>query len=106
MNISIFRCLLQSKIWCSSHQLNIEEFDIFQFGWESHEDGIRPVFSTKAPIPDEVRDMLNISCKDKNCISLKCPCLKENLKCTSACRCKECRNVSIHTEEINEELDF
>lgn len=106
MKISIFRCLLQCKIWCNSDKLNIEEFDIFQFGWETHSEGIRPVLSTKAPIPDEMRDMLNISCKDKTCNSKKCQCFRDNLKCTPACKCKECCNVTIQ-EDMNQELfDF
>lgn len=78
--LSIFRCLLQWKIWFNSHKLNIEDFDIFQFEWQTHEEGIRPVLFTKAPVPEELRDMLNISCKDKNCNSKKCQCFRENFK--------------------------
>ena len=34
-----------------------------------------------------------ISCKDKDTRKSKCPCLRDNVGCTSDCRCRNCGNI-------------
>lgn len=52
-----------------------------------------PVFATQDPIPEAVREALSIFCKDKNCSSKKCNCIKEGLKCCIECKCTDCCNT-------------
>jgi hypothetical protein len=34
-----------------------------------------------------------VSCKDKDSRKSKCPCLRDNVGCTSDCRCRHCGNI-------------
>ena len=41
----------------------------------------------------KVDDTEYVACKDKDNRKSKCPCLRDNLGCTSDCRCRNCGNV-------------
>lgn len=84
----------------------MEELDIFSYGWQKHENVLKPVWMTKAAIPDEIREVLNIYCKDKTCSTQKCDCFKENLKCSELCKCKECKNADTEPQYDSEDSDF
>lgn len=91
-----FRCIYQIKIWCSSHIKIMQEEDPSNYGWtRSTDDNWEPVLSSQSPIPEAVRSVLLMYCNDKNCMTNKCICVKEGLKCCEDCRCKQCNNIAV-----------
>lgn len=76
----------------SSHIPIMPLLDPVNFGWTRNNKILEPVFMTAASIPTDIRQLMNIFCKDKLCQDNKCVCLKEGLKCCSDCSCKNCQN--------------
>lgn len=80
-----------------------EKMDPQDFGWVKENALLIPKFSTKPPIPDEIRKLISLFCSDRNWNSTKCVCKTEGMFCSLECKClMKCSN-SIHLEEEEEE---
>lgn len=44
---------------------------------------------------DKLKHIIGCSCKNSSCLKNYCECFQNNLKCTSSCRCMDCRNFDI-----------
>lgn len=64
-----------------------------------------PVLSANDPVPDIVRQCLNLYCSDKHCNSKKCNCVKEGMKCCEKCKCRMCNNFCVETDEIDNDVE-
>lgn len=102
----------QLRIWFNSDAAKMGYNDPECNGWILENKNWNPVFSSQQPVPEFIRQGLNLYCSDKNCINSKCTCIKEGLKCCDECNCRQCKNQKeiIEQTEVSgneeEEADY
>lgn len=61
-------------------------------GWTMEKGSLKPVLMSLEPVPKSCKELVSCSCK-AGCGSGRCGCLKNELHCTSACKCEGlCQN--------------
>lgn len=80
-------------------------------GWEETADGtVGPVRCLKLPAPQAVVELVKCGCRGQ--CSSRCTCIKNNLSCTSLCKCNDCSNIRdftascVEDEDIGDELEL
>ncbi|CAG9770134.1 unnamed protein product [Ceutorhynchus assimilis] len=94
------------KLHAQSHNGMREEMDPQDYGWMKNKDMLIPKFSTKPPIPDEIRKLISLFCTEKNCNTTKCVCKTEGMFCSLECKCSMSCTNSPNLEEEEEEEDI
>ena len=61
------------------------------YGWEAVDNSLLPITTDSLPASKAVIEMTVCSCKTK-CLTNRCKCRKNNLKCTDMCLCIDCEN--------------
>jgi len=60
--------------------------------WTMEKGSLKPVLMSLEPVPKSCKELVSCSCK-AGCGSGRCGCLKNELHCTSACKCEGlCQN--------------
>lgn len=73
------------------------------FGWTWSEDGsIAIKWMTGSPAPQAVLNLLSCQCS-KSCTTPACTCVSNNLKCTAACKLKDCDNSAVVFQDEDEQ---
>lgn len=67
-------------------------------GWILDGEKLTIKWMAGAPAPEVVLELLSCDCS-KKCEVSRCPCLQNNLKCTSACKLLQCNNSSKAQQE-------
>lgn len=72
----------------------VKKLDVLQYGWDTKNGILSPTTTTQEPIPNDLRELLDLFCFEKKCDSLKCLCVKEGIFCSTACKCSQlCQNI-------------
>lgn len=94
------RAYLQISDWML---LTPTSLDPTAFGWTKTDSGYKPIGSLNPIAPDELQKFICCGCEG-DCKNNKCSCVKNLLKCVSAC--SECHGMScLNTNDSNESDD-
>ena len=63
-------------------------------GWEINDRCIQVSRMSGLPAPEAISEFFSCNCK-KICKGPSCPCVRNNLKCTAACRLTDCNNYAV-----------
>jgi hypothetical protein len=103
----VMRVNYQTAVWYHSHLAKPLLWNPVGNVWKHGEDGaIEQVMYENDAAPIEVRDLIDLYCKDADCsVSSKCHCVKSGLQCTEFCSCRgiECPNVA--RSDVNADTD-
>ena len=100
------RANYQAAIWkCSLHQCPNIPSPVGN-GWEVEkidgEDQLVNKWMDGHPVPEVLLDLLSCVCS-KKCVSPKCVCVVNGLKCTDMCRLQDCENRMLEREDNDED---
>jgi hypothetical protein len=68
-------------------------------GWAINDGVLSIVWMTQPSAPDTLLVSVSCSCKVSKCLQGRCSCRKQDLVCTDLCKCKNCENGDIITDE-------
>ena len=90
----VLRAHYTTLVWKSSHLPSPTLPDPVLYGWKlkSTGDMYEAVTTTLLPAPESIIHLSVCGCTTK-CITLRCKCRKNNLKCSDMCKCNECLNT-------------
>lgn len=100
----IKRANYQATAWkrCLSRQLELPT--PVDHGWKLSEGQLEIHWMTRPSAPDSLLDFVSCKCKT-GCKTLRCSCLKSDLRCTDCCNCVNCQNIEECEESPEEEND-
>ena len=88
------RAYLQLQDWLLLQSMSRDPLD---YGWCRHASGYEPVMMTEPMAPEHLLKFVSCNCKG-SCLTQRCSCQKNNMKCISACgNCHgtDCKNVKL-----------
>ena len=89
------RAQVQTQIWQTSHIAKQKQINLVGNSWVLKDDKQEPTLMENEPAPVELRDIIHLFCKDKNCSASKCKYLASGLLCIDICECTDCENKNI-----------
>eukprot|EP00794_Sanderia_malayensis_P002575 gene2575-2974_t len=100
----IQRCNYQAYIWKQCFLAIIDMPSPVGNGWKE-EDGLLVIdWMDQEPAPSSLLEFVYCGCKGK-CLSNRCSCQKNSLRCTHLCQCRNCENAGGEDEGEDEEDD-
>ena len=74
-----------------------------EFGWALEEKQLAAKMTDELPAPEATIELSVCSCSKTKCVSGRCKCHKNNLKCSDMCKCQNCENTVefVSCTEIN-----
>lgn len=112
------RCNHQASIWKQSLNNNIVVPSPTSCGWKhTEEDGLGIDWLQSTEPITNIRPLIGCSCKKSGCSGNLCKCRKNNLHCSTLCKCCNCTNKNAEeesqlgyesqdSEDSDEEIDF
>ena len=93
LNHHTMRAHYQAMVWLNATVPNPDMPDPEQYGWICVDGSICPILSTRDAVPSACTELLTCRCATSRCATSRCTCRKNNLHCSTACKCKqECLN--------------
>ncbi len=94
----LLRSQYQCIIWCSAHKAQPDIPSPEQFGWQLHQQVLKPILMTKEPIPAVCLELVTCRCTTSKCSSSRCNCVKSNIGCSLGCSsAMSCLNINNST---------
>ena len=78
--------------------------DVTNYGWRLTDNKLVPVPTDKPPAPEAIVELSLCKCKT-NCVSNRCVCKKNGLRCTELCFCNDCENDEAYTFNFSSDED-
>ena len=88
----LFRANYQTRIWKLSLTARPVIPSPDDHGWYFIENEVAIKWNLCKPAPDEILELLSCKCR-KKCVTEKCVCVDNGLKCTDACSLDDCENM-------------
>ena len=95
------RAQVQTQIWQTSHIAKQKRINPVGNGWVLRDDKLEPKLMENDSAPVELRDIIHLFCKDKNCSTRKCKCLASGLLCIDICECTDCKNKNRERVQVD-----
>ena len=80
------------------------ELDLLQYGWKVYGASLVPIFMTQAPASSNLLTYIHCGCKEDNCKTKSCSCVKHGVPCSLSCgKCSGVTCCNPQVPHMNEE---